>query len=109
MLYAVIGISDLANVCKWFYDDLGSQGKPVGKTLGPRGCCRAMISETTTDSVLMQAALSAIITSIRGIGENKGGMTLTRCHLVELIPQTKQNEASFEVQVRWEGEPNAID
>lgn len=39
----------------------------------------------------------------------KGGMTLTRCHLVELIPQTKQNEASFEVQVRWEGEPNAID
>lgn len=50
MLYAVIGISDLANVCKWFYDDLGSQGKPVGKTLGPRGCCRAMISETTTVS-----------------------------------------------------------
>lgn len=94
---------------KWFYDGLGSQGKPCGETLGPRGCCRAMISETTTDSVLIQAALFAINTSIREIEENKGGITLTRCHLVELIPQTKQNEASFEVQVRWEREPNAID
>lgn len=56
---------------KWFYDGLGSQGRDiVGETLGLRGCCWAMISETNTDSVLMQAALSAIITSIWGIGEN---------------------------------------
>lgn len=98
-------LSKCVQVVLWWF---GLSGKTCGEDTWPTWVLSGY-DQWDHHSVLMQAALSAIITSIRGIGENKGGMTLTRCHLVELIPQTKQNEASFEVQVRWEGEPNAID